>query len=85
VPSDSHLKVAYDSDRDIGVNVGQQAEVMVDTFNFTRYGLLRGTVVSVSQDAIVREKPNQDTQKKKADGALSDTSEPDGQEFLYST
>jgi hypothetical protein len=47
------------SNRDIGfVSAGQQAEVKIDTFNFTRYGLLRGKVVSVSQDAIVRDKPN---------------------------
>ena len=29
----------------------------IDTFNFTRYGLLRGEVIHVSQDAIVRERP----------------------------
>jgi len=45
------------SNRDIGfVSPGQQAEVKIDTFNFTRYGLLQGKVVSVSQDAIIREK-----------------------------
>jgi hemolysin D len=46
--------------------------------------LLQGKVVSVSQDAIVRDKPNQKPQDKKLGGALSDTSEPDGQELLYS-
>ena len=30
---------------------GQRAEIKVDTFNFTRYGLLHGKVVSVSQDS----------------------------------
>ena len=60
VPADSHLEVeAMISNRDIGfVSAGQQAEVKIDTFNFTRYGLLQGKVVSVSQDAIVRDKPN---------------------------
>ena len=39
------------SNRDIGfVQAGQRAEIKVDTFNFTRYGLLHGKVVSVSQD-----------------------------------
>lgn len=87
VPADSRLEIeAMISNRDIGfIDVGQQAEVKIDTFNFTRYGLLQGKVVSVSQDAIVRDKPNQKPQDKKLGGALSDTSEPDGQELLYST
>jgi hemolysin D len=87
VPADSHLEVeAMISNRDIGfVSVGQQAEVKIDTFNFTRYGLLKGEVVSMSQDAIVRDKPNQKAADKKLGGALSDSSEPDGQELLYST
>jgi hemolysin D len=61
VPADSHLEVeAMISNRDIGfVSVGQRAAVKIDTFNFTRYGLLQGMVVSISKDAIVQEKPNQ--------------------------
>jgi len=45
VPSDSRLEIeAMVSNRDIGfVHSGQQAEIKVDTFNFTRYGLLRGS------------------------------------------
>jgi hemolysin D len=86
VPTDSHLEAeAMISNRDIGfVSAGQQAEVKIDTFNFTRYGLLQGKVVSVSQDAIVRDKSSAKTGDKKASGALSDSSEPDGQELLYS-
>jgi len=35
------------SNRDIGfVQVGQEAEIKVQTFNFTRYGLLRGQVLT---------------------------------------
>ena len=46
------------SNRDIGfVQPGQDAEIKVDTFNFTRYGLLHGEVLSVSQDAIIRDRP----------------------------
>jgi hemolysin D len=87
VPADSHLEAeAMISNRDIGfVSPGQQAEVKIDTFNFTRYGLLQGKVVSVSQDAIIREKPAARVPSAKAGGALSDTSEPEGQELLYST
>ena len=87
VPAESHLEVeAMVSNRDIGfVSVGQQADVKIDTFNFTRYGLLHGKVISVSQDAIVRDKPpNQKSEDKKLGGALSDSSEPEGQELLYS-
>ena len=86
VPEDSHLEAeAMISNRDIGfVSAGQPVEVKIDTFNFTRYGLLHGTVVSVSQDAIVRDKPNAKAGDQKPGGALSDTSEPEGQELLYS-
>ena len=59
VPLDSHLEIeAMVSNRDIGfVHAGQEAEIKVDTFNFTRYGLLHGKVLNVSQDAIARDKP----------------------------
>src|SRR4029077_15194373 len=53
----------------------------VDTFNFTRYGLLHGTVLSVSQDAIVRDKPQD---RERTPGAQNDSSEPKGQELNYS-
>lgn len=87
VPADSRLEVeAMISNRDIGfVSAGQVAEVKIDTFNFTRYGLLQGKVVSVSQDAIIREKPNAKAGTPKPGGALSESSEPEGQELVYST
>jgi hemolysin D len=58
VPSDSRLEIeAMVSNRDIGfVHPGQGAEIKIDTFNFTRYGLLHGEVLSVSQDAITRDR-----------------------------
>ena len=54
VPADTPLDIeAQVSNRDIGfVHAGQEAEIKVDTFNFTKYGLLHGTVMSVSADAI---------------------------------
>jgi membrane fusion protein, hemolysin D len=84
VPADSRLEIeAMVSNRDIGfVHPGQDAEIKVDTFNFTRYGLLHGKVVSVSQDAIARDKP-QDKTGDKVPGAESSTSEPKGQELIY--
>jgi len=85
VPADSHLEAeAMVSNRDIGfVREGQSAEIKVDTFNFTRYGLLHGNVVSVSQDAIVRDKPPDKPGSEKSKGALAESSEPQGQELLY--
>jgi hemolysin D len=87
VPADSRLEAeAMVSNRDIGfVHPGDPAEVKIDTFNFTRYGLLHGAVQSVSQDAIVRDKPADKSGAAPAPsaGALSDTSEPQGQELVY--
>ncbi len=84
VPAESHLEIeAMVSNRDIGfVRPEQQAEIKIDTFPFTRYGLLHGTLLSVSQDAIVRDKP-QDKTGDKVPGADSTTSEPKGQELAY--
>jgi hemolysin D len=85
VPADSRLEIeAMVSNRDIGfVHAGQDVEIKVDTFNFTRYGLLQGRVLSVSQDAIGRDKP-QDKSNDRAQGAETATSEPKGQELVYS-
>ncbi len=60
VPADSGLEIeAMVSNRDIGfVHAGQDAEIKVQTFNFTRYGLLHAHVVTVSQDAISRDPPS---------------------------
>jgi hemolysin D len=84
VPLDSHLEIeAMVSNRDIGfVHSGQAAEVKIDTFNFTRYGLLHGEVLNVSQDAITRDKP-QDRSNNRTMGAEAATSEPIGQEMNY--
>jgi hemolysin D len=58
VAADGEVEIeAAVSNRDIGfVFPGQHAEVKIDTFNFTRYGLAHGRVVSVSRDAITPEK-----------------------------
>lgn len=84
VPLDSHLEIeAMVSNRDIGfVHAGQQAEVKVDTFSFTRYGLLHGEVINVSQDAITRDKPK-DNSNDKTPGTETTSSEPKGQEMNY--
>jgi hemolysin D len=84
VPSDSRLEIeAMVSNSDIGfVHAGQQAEIKVDTFNFTRYGLLHGEVLSVSRDALIRDR-QQDRSGDRARGAADETSEPKGQELNY--
>jgi hemolysin D len=84
VPSDTVLEVdAMISNRDIGfVHIGQDAQIKIDTFNFTRYGLLHGQVLSVSQDAIVRDVPPDKTKEDRG-GAEGASSEPKGQELSY--
>jgi hemolysin D len=85
VPADSHLEIeATVSNKDIGfVHAGQDAAVKVDTFNFTRYGLLNGKVVTVSQDAVAQQKPPSPSDSKQQVGAENETSEPKGQELVY--
>ena len=84
VPAETHLEIeAMISNRDIGfVEVGQDAAIKVDTFNFTRYGLLNGKVLTISHDAITREKP-QERLVDKPQGAETTSSEPKGEELVY--
>jgi len=84
VPSDVVLEIeALVPNREIGfVHVGQDVQIKVDAFNFTRYGLLHGRVLSVSQDAIVRDVAPDKT-KDNTPGAESTSSEPKGQELNY--
>lgn len=58
VPRDQPLEVeALLENKDIGfVFPGQAVEVKVETFTFTRYGVINGTVSSLSGDAIEDEK-----------------------------
>jgi hemolysin D len=85
VPEESHLEIeAMVSNRDIGfVRLGQNAEIKVDTFTFTRYGLLHGKVLSVSRDAITRDKSQDKPNDRGSLGADNASSEPKGQELSY--
>ena len=58
VPSDNPLEVeAFFENKDIGfVKTGQEAEVKIETFQYTKYGTLDAEVSSVSHDAINDEK-----------------------------
>jgi len=84
VPSDSQLEIeAMVSNRDVGfVHAGDEVEIKVDTFDFTRYGLLHGQVLSISSDAIVRDN-SADQSKEKQPGSTTNSSEPKGQELTY--
>jgi hemolysin D len=87
VPADSKLEIeAMVSNRDIGfVRAGQEAAIKVDTFDYTKYGLLRGKVMTVSQDAILRDNPADSRDGAgRANGDRRDSSEPKGQELVYS-
>ncbi|MFL6726115.1 MAG: HlyD family type I secretion periplasmic adaptor subunit [Sphingomicrobium sp.] len=72
VPNGSKLEVeAILANRDAGfVHAGQPAEIKVEAFSYTRYGLLHGTVSSVSRDALRSERdapnPDRDTSPQKA-------------------
>jgi len=57
-PTDYRAEIeAQLENRDVGfVKVGQHVEVKVDTFPFTRYGTIPGTVTFVSSDAVQDDK-----------------------------
>lgn len=54
VPNKGTLIVeAMVNNRDVGfVHIGQTAEVKVDTFSFTRYGLIEGKVIGLNHDTV---------------------------------
>jgi hemolysin D len=58
VPDDSKLEVeAMLPNRDAGfVHAGQPAELKIEAFTYTRYGLLHGQVLHVSRDALRKER-----------------------------
>ncbi len=86
VPADSRLEIeAMVSNRDIGfVSAGQLAEIKIDTFNFTRYGLLHGRVLSVSQDAIIRDRQLDRSNGGELGAPSDDARGSKGQELNYS-
>jgi hemolysin D len=63
VPDDRQLMVETSiQNQDIGfVHVGQEAQVKIGAFDFTRFGGIKGTVVSISHD-VVDQMPNQPPQ-----------------------
>ncbi|MBV9218019.1 MAG: HlyD family type I secretion periplasmic adaptor subunit [Methylobacteriaceae bacterium] len=62
------------SNRDVGfVHTGQEVEVKVETFNFTRYGLMHGHVVDISRDVVTADKREPDRGGEGAGDAKEDS------------
>ena len=59
VPGDDKLEVeASIQNKDIGfLHVGQKAEIKVNTFPFTKYGVIDAEVMDISKDAVVMDNP----------------------------
>ena len=79
VPDGSKLEIeAYLPNKDIGfVQTGQEAVIKIESFPYTRYGTLRGTVARVATDAIPQ--PEADATERSPAGAQRDTNIAGGQ------
>lgn len=68
VPDQDKLVVeALVQNKDVGfVHAGQVARVKIDTFNFTRYGLIDGKVLDVTRDAVASSEPSKGELKRDA-------------------
>jgi len=85
VPDDAPVLVeATVENRDIGfVHAGQDVAVKVQTFEFTRYGLLHGHVVDVSRDRMAVQAPSgQRDSRDKASDQASDDTHPTGEGYV---
>ncbi|NWB98373.1 HlyD family type I secretion periplasmic adaptor subunit [Pseudomonas gingeri] len=71
VPLDSALDVeAFVQNKDIGfVNEGQDAQIKIETFPFTKYGTIQGTVLRVSNDAVQEDPKQTQTNDSKTNSA----------------
>jgi hemolysin D len=69
VPGEAPIQIeAKVANSDIGfVHAGQEADIKVETFSFTRYGLLHGKVLSVSRDAATPDA----SRNQRSDGAAT--------------
>jgi len=85
VPQDSHLEIeAMVPNRDVGfVEPGQEAEIKVATFNFTRYGLLHGKVLSLSPDSVGKDDPQDQAKDKSQQGGQAAKPPADEQGPVY--
>jgi hemolysin D len=65
-PADSGLEVeAFVPNKDIGfVQPGQEAQIKVQTFNFTRHGPLGGQALDVSDDVVAQDRDREGRQRR---------------------
>jgi hemolysin D len=72
VPADGGIEVeAVIANQDVGfVELGQEAEIKIDTFPFTRYGLIHGHVRKIARDAV--DEPQSDQQRRQGSQSASD-------------
>jgi hemolysin D len=77
VPDSRNLTIeAQLANRDVGfVHAGQAVKVKIETFNFTRYGLVDGHVVDVSKD-VVTQPDSGPSNSQDASGAAPETRRP---------
>jgi hemolysin D len=82
VPTASQLEIeATLANDDVGfVHEGQDVEIKVHTFNFTRYGLLHGRVLSVSSDAVQRDGGEE---RPRGQDAVKEGGQQQGQDLVY--
>ncbi|MDR3400976.1 MAG: HlyD family type I secretion periplasmic adaptor subunit [Chthoniobacter sp.] len=68
------LVEAHVENKDVGfVHAGQDVEIKVETFLFTRYGLIRGTVLDLSRDAVAANDPAKPAGNKGEEKGANDT------------
>ncbi len=72
VPSDGGIEVeAVIANQDVGfVELGQEAEIKIDAFPFTRYGLIHGRVRAIAHDAV--DEPLSNQQPRESSESVSD-------------
>ncbi|CAD5199454.1 HlyD family type I secretion periplasmic adaptor subunit [Pseudomonas sp. FEN] len=83
VPLDNALDVeAFVQNKDIGfVSEGQDAQIKIETFPFTKYGTIHGTVLRVSNDAV-QEDPKQTQANDSKTNSADNRDKPSG--LVYS-
>jgi hemolysin D len=77
VPQDAKLEIEANlANKDVGfVHPGESVEIKIETFNFTRYGLLHGTVTTISRDVVAPDNSAPDRKDRDSDPALARTEE----------
>jgi len=85
VPTDGGIEVeAVVANQDVGfLEVGQPAEIKVDTFPFTRYGLIHGQVREVSHDSVDEGQTDQRREGTSAAGDAPTTGVQRSRQLVY--